>query len=110
VITFDQNEGGCRLKGEIYICPEVAISQAKEFRTSWQQEVVRYAIHGLLHLQGHDDRSVAGRNKMKREEDRMVSDAAKHFAIPRLQRRARRSSPLRRAEVPRRQARRARLK
>jgi len=86
VITFDQNEDGGRLQGEIYICPEVAVSQAKQFRTSWQQEIVRYAIHGLLHLQGHDDRSVAGRNKMKREEDRMVTDAAKHFAIARLQR------------------------
>ena len=86
VITFDQNEDESRLQGEIYICPEVAISQAKEFRTSWQQEVVRYAIHGLLHLQGHDDRSVAARRKMKREEDRMVTDTARHFAIARLQR------------------------
>jgi probable rRNA maturation factor len=31
-----------------------AIAQAKEFRTTWQSEVVRYLVHGVLHLLGHD--------------------------------------------------------
>jgi probable rRNA maturation factor len=86
VITFDHSEEQHGLHGEIFICPEVAVSQAKEFRTSWQEELVRYAIHAILHLQGHDDRSAMRRKKMKREEDRIVCDVTDHFAVRRLQR------------------------
>jgi probable rRNA maturation factor len=86
VITFSDAEGRPGLHGEIFICPEVAVAQAKEFRTSWQEEIVRYAAHGLLHLQGHDDRPGAARKAMKREEDRIVRDVTKQFAVARLQR------------------------
>lgn len=85
VITFDQGETDI-LQGEIFICPEVAVSQAKEFRASWQEEIVRYAVHGLLHLQGHDDRAARARRKMKREEDRLVTGVLEQFAVARLRR------------------------
>ena len=42
------------LHGEIFICVDEAIPQAKEFRTSWQSEIVRYIVHGVLHLLGHE--------------------------------------------------------
>ena len=84
VITFDHRGGQPGLHGEIFICPEIASAQAKEFRTSLQEELVRYAVHGLLHLHGHDDQSPALRKKMKREEDRIVGSLAQHFAIARL--------------------------
>lgn len=90
VITFDHADGSRGLHGEVFICPEVASAQAKEFQTSWQEELVRYAIHGLLHLQGHDDRSPALRKKMKREEDRIVHALTEHFAVSRLNRSRRR--------------------
>jgi probable rRNA maturation factor len=51
------------LHGEIFICPEVAATQAREFRTSWQEEIVRYCVHGLLHLRGYDDVRAADRRK-----------------------------------------------
>ena len=86
VITFDHSDAAGVLHGEIFICPEVAVSQAREFHTTWQEELVRYAIHGLLHLQGHDDQSAAPRKEMKRQEDRVVADLVRHFAIGRLQR------------------------
>jgi probable rRNA maturation factor len=86
VITFSDVEGRSGFCGEIFICPEVAVHQAKEFRTSWQEELVRYAVHGLLHLQGHDDRTSPTRKKMKREEDRVVRDVTNQFAVARLQR------------------------
>ena len=62
VITFDylekrKAESGKRkhLHGEIFVCVDDAISQAKKFKTSWQSEIVRYIVHGVLHLLGHDD-------------------------------------------------------
>ena len=86
VITFDHSNCGRNLHGEIFICPEVAIRQAREFRTSWQLEIVRYCVHGLLHLRGHDDVRAVERRKMKREEDRLVKEIAQHFAVARLSR------------------------
>jgi probable rRNA maturation factor len=70
VITFDykhpesriQNPE-CQIHGEIFICVEEATRQAKEFKTSWQSELARYVIHGILHLAGHDDLKPAARRK-----------------------------------------------
>jgi probable rRNA maturation factor len=85
VITFDHG-GGKDLNGEIFVCPAVAIEQAREYRTLWQEEVVRYCVHGLLHLRGYDDLHDADRRKMKQEEDRLVRSLAEQFAVARLSR------------------------
>lgn len=60
------------LHGELFICVDEAIRQAKRFRTTWQSELTRYIVHGVLHLLGHDDHRAADRRKMKREENRLV--------------------------------------
>ena len=78
VITFDYSEGK-NMHGEIFICPDVALAQAKEFGTTPQMELVRYLVHGLLHLRGYDDRTAAKRAKMKRAENRWVRWAAANF-------------------------------
>jgi len=85
VITFDHS-GGKDLNGEIFVCPAVTIEQAREYRTSWQEELVRYCVHGLLHLRGYDDVRAADRRKMKREEDRVVRALTEQFAVARLSR------------------------
>jgi probable rRNA maturation factor len=75
-----------RLRGELFVCLDDAVKQAREFRTTWQSELVRYVIHGLLHLCGHDDLKPAARRRMKREENRILSATAKHFPVSRLAR------------------------
>ena len=75
VITFDYGQDG----GEIFICPDVAISQAKEFGTTPQMELVRYIVHGLLHLIGYDDRKAVDRTRMKKAEDKWVRWVAAEF-------------------------------
>ena len=37
------------LHGEIFVCLDEAASQARRFRTTWQSELVRYVVHGVLH-------------------------------------------------------------
>jgi len=84
VITFDHTpEQESRRKvvrdaihGELFICVDEAIRQAKRFRTTWQSELTRYIVHGVLHLLGHDDHRAADRLKMKREENRLVRKLA----------------------------------
>jgi probable rRNA maturation factor len=72
------------LHGEIVICLDEAVSQACQFRTSWQSELARYLIHGLLHLNGHDDLETADRRKMKRAENRLLKKIARRFALSKL--------------------------
>jgi probable rRNA maturation factor len=88
VITFDYApvEKRKQLHGELYICVDDAIAQAKSFKTSWQSEVVRYIVHGVLHLLGHDDLRADLRRKMKREENRLVRLLARRFALAQLSR------------------------
>lgn len=74
VITFDYREHrGDPLHGELLICPAVAVAQAQDHDTSWQCELLRYIIHGILHLQGFDDLSASDRRVMKREENRRLT-------------------------------------
>jgi probable rRNA maturation factor len=72
------------LAGEIFLCPEIALQQAREFGVSWQSELARYVVHGVLHLEGHDDLEAAARRKMKRVENRLVSALAASFPLSKL--------------------------
>ena len=72
------------LCGEVFICVDEAIAQARRFRISWQSELVRYLVHGLLHLNGYDDSSAAERRRMKRKEDHLVREIAERFPLRRL--------------------------
>ena len=91
MITFDHlnPEPGIRnpalkLHGELFVCVDEAVAQAKQFRTTWQSEVVRYIVHGVLHLLGHDDLKPALRRKMKRAENRLVRRLAGRFSLAQL--------------------------
>jgi len=93
VITFDHRD--CKLQnanckseihGELFICVNVAMTQAKEFKSSWQAEVVRYVVHGVLHLLGYDDLKPALRRRMKREENRLMRLLEREFTFARLAR------------------------
>jgi rRNA maturation RNase YbeY len=86
VITFDYGEpsDGKVLVGEILVCVEEAGRQARRYRTDWQSEVVRYIAHGVLHLRDYDDRTESKRRRMKKVEDRLVSNLASKYDLHRL--------------------------
>jgi len=94
-ITFDYLEprkgreiNGRRrnLHGELFICMDVSLKQSREFKTTWQTEVVRYLVHGVLHLLGHDDHVAAARRRMKREENRLVLKLGRKFSLAKISR------------------------
>jgi rRNA maturation RNase YbeY len=72
------------LHGEIFVCLDEALSQARRFHTTWQSELVRYVVHGVLHLLGYDDHESRARRKMKRVEDALVRKLARRFEFSRL--------------------------
>ena len=94
VITFDHTDGAPKkavndLHGELFVCVDEAILQARRFRTRWQSEMVRYVVHGVLHLLGHDDRRADRRRRMKREENRLVRRLARKFSLAQTSSRSR---------------------
>ncbi len=61
--------------GDIFICLDIARSQAEEFNISLKEELVRLTIHGLLHLVGHDhERSEADEKKMIELQEKIVKE------------------------------------
>jgi probable rRNA maturation factor len=80
----DRRDACPTLHGELFVCVDEAVVQAKNFKTSWQSEIVRYIVHGILHLLGHDDLKTRLRRKMKREENRLVRLLAKKFSLAQI--------------------------
>lgn len=66
VITFHH--------GEIVIGAEVAARQAEEYQEELGREILRYFVHGLLHLAGHEDDTTEAREKMEAAQERIVAD------------------------------------
>jgi probable rRNA maturation factor len=91
VITFDYQKSEVRsqkselkLHGELFICVAEAISQSKKLKTDWRSEVVRYIIHGVLHLIGFNDSRAKAKQKMKREENRLLRELSKEFSLAQI--------------------------
>jgi probable rRNA maturation factor len=69
VMTFPIEKG----IGEIVICPAVAMRESKHRGTSVRNELLLYALHGMLHLCGFDDRTPAQHAKMHAKEDEILT-------------------------------------
>jgi probable rRNA maturation factor len=65
VITFHH--------GEIVIGAEVAERQAAEYDEPLAREILRYMVHGLLHLAGHEDEDAAERATMEAAQESIVA-------------------------------------
>lgn len=64
VITFHH--------GELLISAETAAREARGHGHPPEREALLYLIHGLLHLNGHDDRSEPARAAMHAEQERIL--------------------------------------
>jgi probable rRNA maturation factor len=86
VLAFDysQPEPEPALCGEILVCLDEAVAQARRFRTTWQSELIRYIVHGALHLTGYDDHHRARRRKMKLQENRLLKQLGRQFDFSKL--------------------------
>lgn len=65
VITFHH--------GEIVIGIEVAMRQAAEYGEPLGREILRYFVHGLLHLAGYEDATESEASAMEAAQERIVS-------------------------------------
>ena len=58
--------------GEIIISVETGTRQAEEHGEPVERELLRYLVHGLLHLAGHEDGDAESRAMMIAEQERIV--------------------------------------
>ena len=68
IITFDYVEGNV-VSGDIMISVERVRENANLFNTSFEQELYRVIIHGILHLLGQADKSEEDAAEMRRKEE-----------------------------------------
>lgn len=71
VLTFplETDARGRVLSGEVVVCVPEARRRARQEGTRVEHELLLYALHGLLHLAGYDDRTKRAFVKMHRTED-----------------------------------------
>lgn len=75
VLAFSYSGDGEPLEGEIYIDLDTAYERHDEFGATFENEALRYAVHGALHLAGHRDDDSLGKEEMHRLEDRYLTEA-----------------------------------
>jgi rRNA maturation RNase YbeY len=68
IITFDYSEGKF-ISGELFISIDTVKSNSTEFNVSFDDELRRIMIHGILHLCGQDDKTPELRFEMTEKEN-----------------------------------------
>lgn len=72
IITFDYDESDV-LNGDIVISVDTVRSNAEQFGKSFDDELHRVIIHGILHLCGINDKGPGEREMMEAAEDRALT-------------------------------------
>lgn len=72
IISFDYSEGKI-VQGDIFISIERVKDNAQDFNVSFDEELKRVMIHGVLHYCGYKDKSEADEKIMRSKEDEKVA-------------------------------------
>lgn len=69
VISFNLGNELIKIDGEIYISIETVKRNAINYKVSYNCELLRVIIHGVLHLCGYEDKGVVKKREMKKREE-----------------------------------------
>lgn len=72
IITFDRTEHKI-VSGDLLISTDTVRTNAKLFGVSFEDELLRVMIHGVLHMTGYDDKMVGKQKKMRAREDYYIN-------------------------------------
>jgi len=73
VLTFDATEPGGPVDADIVVCADEAARRAAEMGHQLERELLLYALHGVLHCVGFDDRTPDEFKLIHAEEDRILT-------------------------------------
>ena len=71
IISFDYSVGN-ELHGDIFISVERVRENANDFKVSFEEELRRVMIHGVLHYCGYKDKSEVDEQTMRVKEDEKI--------------------------------------
>ena len=71
IITFDYTEGRI-ISGDLFISLDTVRSNALQVRATYERELLRVIIHGVLHLCGLNDKGPGERELMEAAEDKAL--------------------------------------
>lgn len=71
IITFDYDEGS-QINGDIVISLDTVHTNAEKFGKTYEEELYRVIIHGILHLCGINDKGPGEREIMEDNEDKAL--------------------------------------
>ncbi len=71
IITFDYSQNDI-VEGDIFISIETVLSNSKKFKTTFEEEILRVIIHGVLHLIGFKDKTSEQKRNMRSLEDKAL--------------------------------------
>lgn len=75
VISFDLTDRDSHgLSVQLVVCGDVAVRQGPHHGLAPQHELMLYVIHGLLHMMGHEDKTVRGGARMHAREEELLRE------------------------------------
>lgn len=72
IITFDYTSGN-KISGDLFISLDTVRTNAEKFQTSYNEELHRTIIHGILHLCGINDKGPGEREIMEAHENQALA-------------------------------------
>ncbi len=72
IITFNYNRRGA-IAGDLFISIDTIRANAKEYSESFESELLRVMIHGVLHLLGYDDMNEDEKIVMRERENYYIN-------------------------------------
>ena len=71
IISFDYSVGN-ELHGDVFISVERVVENAEDFNVTFEEELRRVLVHGILHYCGYKDKNEEDENLMRlKEEEKM---------------------------------------
>ena len=73
IITFDNTDSENHIEGDIFISIDRVRENSQKFGATFEEELARVMIHGILHLAGYNDRTKKEKEMMRKMEDQFLS-------------------------------------
>ncbi|MBF4472771.1 rRNA maturation RNase YbeY [Flavobacterium sp. HJJ] len=72
IISFDYTMGN-EISGDIFVSVERVLDNSKDYNTSFEDELKRVLVHGILHYCGYKDKSEVDEALMRSKEDEKIA-------------------------------------
>ena len=73
ILTFDYSRSPKQIDGEIYVSIQRVKENASSYESSFDEELHRVIIHGVLHLLGYKDKKTVERAQIRKKEEAYLS-------------------------------------